>query len=213
MKNYELDLDKSKYFILNYEIVKDEIIVNLATGDKYPIPYTIENEKKILEQMKKQVTECNSAEFIKNQHLNRKLIIAIVSIIIALFNIISCGINIIPPIASITSMITCTIIATYNIIKLDDAKIVIADIKKNKEFIRNEIELNANVKNNPNCLSNTTEKTREIISQNKSTEQNITINTIDQISYEDLQKILGNIKFEKTLNIEHPEQQKTLIKK
>jgi len=213
MKNYELDIENSKRFILNYEIVNEEIIINLGTGEKYPIPYTIENEKRILEKMKKQVENCKRLEYAKKQHIKAKRNTVIVSSVIMLFNIISMayGINIIPTMANIISLLICASATSYFGIKLSDVKETLDDIEKNKIFIINEIELNTNVKNNSNCLSNTTEKTKEIIAKNK--EKNITVNTIDQIPYEDLKKILDNIRFEQELKIDHPEQQKTLVKK
>jgi len=113
--------------------------------------------------------------------------------------------------ANIISLLICASATSYFGIKLSDVKETLDDIEKNKIFIINEIELNTNVKNNSNCLSNTTEKTKEIIAKNK--EKNITVNTIDQIPYEDLKKILDNIRFEQELKIDHPEQQKTLVKK
>lgn len=213
MKNYELDIENSKRFILNYKIVNEEIIINLGTGEKYPIPYTIENEKRILEKMKRQVENCKKGVYAKKQHIKGKRNTVVASSAIMLFNIISIayGIDIIPIMVNITSLLICASVTSYFGIKLSDAKETLDDIEKNKIFIINEMELNTNVKNNSNCLSNTTEKTKEIIAKNK--EKNITVNTIDQISYEDLKKILDNIRFETELKIDHPEQQKTLVKK
>ena len=220
MKDYELDLEKSKYFILNYEIVKNEIIINLGTGDKYPIPYTIENEKRILEQMKKQVENFNGTEFSKKQYIEMdRGIVSITTILILIATILFISPINMSIMTYAATMLVCVPIRTFFKIQLDKSNKILEDLKKNKKFIFNELELDTNIKNNPNCLSNTSKKAKEIISKNKSSEQKVTINTIDQISSEDLQKILDNIKLEKKLNIEHPEleqqkeEQKTLIKK
>lgn len=46
MKNYTISNVDAKTFILNYEIKDGQIIINLASKEKYVIPYTEENEKK-----------------------------------------------------------------------------------------------------------------------------------------------------------------------
>ena len=48
MKNYSLNYNEYKMFILNYEIKDDRIIINYADGEKSLIPYTFQNEKKRL---------------------------------------------------------------------------------------------------------------------------------------------------------------------
>ena len=55
MKNYTISNVDAKTFILNYEIKDGQIIINLASKEKYVIPYTEENEKKIIERMEYQV--------------------------------------------------------------------------------------------------------------------------------------------------------------
>ncbi len=59
MKNYSLSHENSKTFILNYNIEDNQIIVNLASGEKYIIPYSVDNEKRLLERMKNQVNNSN----------------------------------------------------------------------------------------------------------------------------------------------------------
>lgn len=46
MKDYSLDFNSQKNFILSYEYRGDTIILHLASEEKFPIPATLENEKK-----------------------------------------------------------------------------------------------------------------------------------------------------------------------
>ena len=55
MKDYTLDSEEAVSFILNYEIKDNQIIVNYANGEHYIIPYTNDNEEKILKKMEDQV--------------------------------------------------------------------------------------------------------------------------------------------------------------
>ena len=48
MRDYSLNLEDSKTFVLNYTIKGNQIIVNLAKGENFIIPYTQENEKNYL---------------------------------------------------------------------------------------------------------------------------------------------------------------------
>ena len=55
MKDYTLNKDEKRTFILSYRIEKDDIIVKFADNKELKYPYTIELEKSILEKMKEQV--------------------------------------------------------------------------------------------------------------------------------------------------------------
>ena len=70
MKNYSINEYQEKTFILNYNIENEEIIVNLASGSNYKLPYTKENEIMILERMKEQVLNAN--EFLKHAESKEK---------------------------------------------------------------------------------------------------------------------------------------------
>jgi len=65
MKDYSLNLEDSKTFVLNYTVKDNQITVNLANGENYVIPYTAENEVKLLKRMKTQVLQ--SDEFMSKQ--------------------------------------------------------------------------------------------------------------------------------------------------
>ena len=48
MKDYSLNFEDFTTFILNYKIENNLIIVKIASGENYVIPYTLKNEKKYL---------------------------------------------------------------------------------------------------------------------------------------------------------------------
>lgn len=51
MKNYSLNYDDSKKFILSYKIEIGKIVAKLASGKSYTVPYSEENENKIISRM------------------------------------------------------------------------------------------------------------------------------------------------------------------
>ena len=54
MKDYSLNFDDSKKFILSYKIENGKIIAKLASGELYTVPYSDENENKIISKMEDQ---------------------------------------------------------------------------------------------------------------------------------------------------------------
>ena len=48
MKDYLLNCDDSRKNILSYKIKNGEIVAKLASGELYTIPYSDENENKII---------------------------------------------------------------------------------------------------------------------------------------------------------------------
>ena len=60
MNDYTMEKEEQAYFILRYEVDQDKIRIYFASderGEKYEIPYSLENEKKVLTKMKEQVTQ------------------------------------------------------------------------------------------------------------------------------------------------------------
>ena len=54
MKDYSLNYDDSKKFILSYKIENGKIVAKLASGESYTVPYSEENENKIISRMEEQ---------------------------------------------------------------------------------------------------------------------------------------------------------------
>ena len=57
MKDYSSNREEAKEFILSYKIFNNEIISKLACGEYYTIPYSIENENKIISKMEEQAKQ------------------------------------------------------------------------------------------------------------------------------------------------------------
>ena len=54
MKDYSLNYDDSKKFILSYKIENGKIVAKLASGESCTVPYSEENENKIISRMEEQ---------------------------------------------------------------------------------------------------------------------------------------------------------------
>jgi len=204
MKNYATDKDDKNRFILNYKIEEDlvgekKIVLNLANGEEYVISYCKENEKKVLEQMKKQLT--NSEDI--HEKLNDK------------------GVNCIPLIAVDLVLAGCPLIYVLNlyyllgipgllllknVLKMIILKRKLNDLDKNELFLENEnLFVKENMKiNTSNGLS---KKAKNLISKNGT----ITLNDLDNLSYDDLLTLIENIKRDIEFGFDY--EPKKLIKK
>lgn len=207
MKDYSLDQFQAERFILNYKIKGNEIIVNFAKKnkkDKYVIPYTIENEKKLLQKMKQQVLDSNHF-FITRMKSYEEAVDTIIPYSLfglLLFGILSiigwgevftfCFFSIPTVISSLTFL--------YSIYwKIDNNK-KLDDIKKNQFFLKNEELFNfkQNTKSTNNIILGTKYKL------DKRTNQiDLNLNSIHKLKYKELKLILENIKFEENLNFNY----------
>lgn len=195
MKDYSLNSKDSKTFILNYKVEDNQIVVNLASSENYIIPYTKDNERKILDMMEKQVLD--SDKFVSKQEkrfssawkwsIFSGACLATISIILATGNATE------PVVSGIFAGWFVFDIATRIYIMVD-SKRKIKDIYKNKMFLNNRELLNEKVKSNQNILSNVDTKTKELVSSTPEDKPVFTINSIDKIKYNELRKILENIK-------------------
>lgn len=195
MKNYSLNFNDSKTFILNYKVEDNQIIANLASGEDYVIPYTLENEKNLLERMKKQVL--NSNEFLSQQEKRFSFSwkwALVCGVVLAFNSIFLVTGNSVAPV--VTGMV-CSYFAfdiTFRIYSMVDSKRKIKDICKNKMFLNNEELLNQKVKSHQNILSNTDKKTKELVSSTPENKPVFSLNNMDEIKYDELKKIIENIK-------------------
>ena len=204
MKDYSLDYESSKTFILNYNIENNQIIVNLASGEKYIIPFSIDNEKRLLERMKNQVKDSSDYEYKQEKRFSSAWKWAIWSSLMLVFNsiILATGISALPVVNGI-----CAFDSSLRIYSMVDSKRKLRDIKKNRTFINNENLLSDNTKINQNVLSNVSTKTQELVTSTPEQKPIFTLNSIDKIGYEDLKKILENIQREEEFGFDYSESQ------
>lgn len=181
MKSYTDSKEDKKKFILNYEIKDDKIIINLASKESYTIPYTFANETRILSIMKNQVSDFSNQEYLYEE--TWELFVSLNKLFILFL--------IVPYTVVLMGLLNPFLIPIGIWGKIFDN-----DIKKNKMFIENEVDLNERIKENPEILANITKRAREIIQSEIFSSHGLTINSIDKIKYKDLKQILENIKKE-----------------
>lgn len=208
MKDYSLNLEDSKSFILNYEIKNGKIIINFASGDKCEVPFTKKNGKKLLKEMRKQVKLYykfyNSQEIKLNQKLMWFRPFAIAEGVV--LGCLPFGILFHPSVYFIIlAMVTIsTITISVSIMQDVTAMENIEEFFKNEKSINKKSEEKEKLKENENILSNTSDYTKELVN---SGQKKLSLNDIDKMSYSDLKIILDNIKNEERFNFEYPKQE------
>lgn len=213
MKDYSLDSEDSKTFVLNYIVKDNQIIVHFADKKNYVIPYTIENEAKLLNKMKTQVLQSN--QFIEQQEERFSKLRAITAMLfgttLPLVSTFASGISIISGIVVVLSVLC----IGCNICNMIDIKRNIKDINKNKLLLNNEERLNEKVKKNPNVLANSKGKVKKMVHSTPVDQPVFTLNSIDKIRYEELRQILENIDREEEFGFDYSSEveKKTLILK
>lgn len=194
MKDYSLNLEDSKTFVLNYTVKDNQITVNLANGENYVIPYTAENEVKLLKRMKTQVLQ--SDEFMSKQEkrFSKSWKLAIWGVPMLALNVIASASDI-SAVSIVSGMWASWFVFDigYRIYSMIDSKRNIKDINKNKMLLNNEERLNEKVKENHNVLAHTDEKTKKMVHSTPVDQPVFTLNSIDKIKYEELKQILENI--------------------
>lgn len=196
MKDYTLNADKAKLFIQNYEVLEDSIIIHFATGETFSIPYTEANKQKLNTKMESQILEAEEYEKkVKNNITAEKLWI-IVSLLTGIAVLAIGYFNN----AAIISYIFSSLMGSFTLIsgiKLIHNKSIIKDIEKNKYYIDNQELINKGIQN-ANVLANIPNKTRSIIES----EPEITINTVDKMSYEGLRKVVTSTEYQEAFDFE-----------
>ena len=219
MKDYTFDEKEKEKFILNYEILKDsnEIIVHFATGEDYVIPYTKENEEKLLDKMRKQVKESGKFETEVNKKIdslkNFKIPLTVFfTIFFPTMALAACYGNKIPTFAYYLIGCWGTVGVSILIKAVIEKKILknkLKDLAKNRKFLDKEREITEALEEekdrvHQNTLSNVSLKTDKKISNAVSENRPaIDINTVDRIPEEDLDQILSNINRDKAFGFDY----------
>ena len=180
MKDYSLDYESSKTFILNYNIA-----------------FSVDNEKRLLERMKNQVKDSSDYEYKQEKRFSSAWKWAIWSGIMLVFNsiILATGISALPVVNGICAgwFVFDSSLRIYSMV---DSKRKLKDIRKN------DID-----KINQNVLSNVSTKTQELVTSTPEQKPIFTLNSIDKIGYEDLKKILENIQREEEFGFDYSDSQ------
>ncbi len=197
MKHYTLNSKDATSFILNYEIKDNQIIVNYANGEHYIIPYTNDNEKKILKKMEDQVHDAQNSD----DMLKKKIRKAGDWILFSIFMII-CNFCTIKSGHSISPLMQNIVIAwfTFNIgFQIFDIKYVtkiLKDLEKNKILLDNQEKINEMIKENQNILTNSNEKIKKMVKSTPEDKPVFTLNSVEKLKLEELKSVLENIQKE-----------------
>jgi len=214
MKDYTLNFNELKMFILNYEIKNDEIIINYADELKSIIPYSLENEEKILKKMKEQVINAVASKNKIKSKINTSYNLSILYLLLIVFNLLILNEGISESISlSVILTIYSSIMAIVNITSLITNSIKKKDIDKHFEFLNHEDNINQYIKENKDILVNVNNKTKEILKPIIKEKHKVNLNDIDKVDYNDLTKIINDIKYINDSNINDSKNSKVLIKK
>ena len=180
MKDYSLNDEERKSFVLNYSKEEGTITANFADGSSYTVPNTENNENKIEGKMIEQVVSSKGKEKkLVNSNTANILLICVVTIA-SIVGVLS--IKNIPTIKAIAFAIgAATTLNMPMLIKLAKNNSILKDIQKNRYFVNNQEVINRGI-TNTNVLANSNTK-----------EEVITINDIDySYSYDELKQIVEN---------------------
>ena len=208
MKDYTLTKKEKNDFIKKYRIKNDRIIIYLATGKRYHIPYTKESEQKVLEKMRNQV--------IKNDKIEKQVLfdyrLGIVLTIFFATITMTCIFPILPHFIGVLAtrpllvkfLVFINLMLTIgSIITTSDTKEILDDYRKNKLYLENEEKINNQVKDNKKVLSNVSVETKNMVDNNQENKKVFDINKMDKVSLKDLKQILENIKHNKEFDFDY----------
>lgn len=207
MKNYD---ETNENFICNYYLDDNNIIIVLGDNTNYIIPYTIDNERKILNAMRRQIN--NFENYKNNLFTKKKKNFAYILLDIILFIITLLVFKNSSLVTSIISKICLLLLAgTAGFRMVDNFKIknTIIDLYKNKIFVDNEDKINAIVKNKSLVLESISEKVYEKINE----KNKLDINDAHEISSDEMLLIKRIIDLEEEFDFDYPQETKKLTLK
>lgn len=194
MKDYSMNLEERKKFILGYKIKKGLMKVKYALGFKDNIQHNEENEKIVLGKMKEQVSKIDGEKFIKKEKdnicccLSLGIVAAVGSIVIFSSDIVS-GMEIFSNIVGYICAIGGILLIPKGFISLNR----LHDYKKNKRFVEIEEEINKNVRKHENMLVNVSTKTKKLVNSTPENKPIFNINSFNYVPNRDLEQIMENI--------------------
>ncbi len=211
MKDYSLNPEERKQFITSYRIKNNEIIVKLASGENYVIPYNEQNEKKVLSRMEKQAENTTDIKNKLSKSNGKSRVFLLWSA--ALFTFLFLPAILLGQASVITYLgvsVTLLNIVLYSY-DLIFNKLKQRDIAKQKYFLEHRQELNDNVNNNKNMLLGLSKKAKKQIEQAPVERPVFDINTIDSYSLRDLKTLRDNIQRELAFGFNQEQDQEQSI--
>lgn len=216
MKDYSMNLDERKKFILGYKIKNGFMKVRYALGIKDKIQHNEENEKIVLDKMKKQVTKVDGEKFIKKEKDNISCYLSLGSVcaigsIVLFVSEITLGMEVVAYMCAIGGII----LISKGVISLSR----LHDYKKNKRFVQIEEKINQNVRKHENMLVNVSAKTKNIVKSTPEDKPVFNINSFNYVPNRDFKQIMDNIsrdeyfkyKYNETTTVSKPKTRKRVI--
>lgn len=194
MKNYSLNGNEARDFILNYEIVDNDINVNYADGESKSIAYSIDEEKAILERMKEQVLNSKAlladtnAKFDIFCKLFMDEMLLLVMFIISVFSV---GMPLMAIIMGLGIFSGAIGLTSYKVRKYHKLR---NDIRKHWLFLDNEDCLNGVIRNNPEVARSLDDRLRsKVLNEDKG--MTFSLNTIGDIGYRELKQVYNQAEY------------------
>ena len=206
MKDYSMNLEERKKFILGYKIKEGFMKVKYALGFKDNIPHNEENEKIVLDKMKKQVSKVDGEKFIKKEKDNISCCLSLGSVFVIASILLFCmkmalGMEIFANIFKYVFAVGGIILIPKGFISLSKLQ----DYKKNKRFVEVEEKINGNVRKHENMLVNVSAKTKNMVKNTPEDKPVFNINSFNYVPNRDLEQIMENISRDEFFNYVYEE--------
>ena len=195
MKNYVVGKENKRNFILRYDIKDGIIDIHFADGKVSKVPFTKENEEKILKKMNQQVVNSDTA------YNNIKSSIIPVTDVCSAFVVIL-DISALPYVSNPKTTYSVIAFSAAFVSSLLAARATavrrIKDIEKNKMYLDNR-NLFTREKLNENVVADVSEETREFLTS----KDVININDVDKLSLKEMKILLNNLRRDENLGLDY----------
>lgn len=191
MKDYSLNLEERKDFILRYDVTEDGMIkIIFAKGKPWYVPYNKENEKKILDKMRKQLDKDDMVEPKLKDRIFKNATASIILLSIALLPLYGMESSSTLFLASFSSLFAgVSLIPLFLAIKNTNK---LKDLRKNVKFLGMEEKLNEVVRSDENTLVDVSKKTKNVIADFPEDREVFDINSFNYVPFKDLEQIMEN---------------------
>ncbi len=209
MKDYTMDKNIRDSFILNYKRINNTLVVSFANGDKWAVADTSENESKLLDAMKEQVTHFST---IKEKSTTTRVLLSKGSIILCIGAGALIGKMIDDPTICYTALSLVALGTTIPIVKIAKGQSIINDIYKQRFIQGNSDEINESIQI-PTLLTGISPKAKKLIETRIAEgQQPFNLNVADDLSLEEVKKIIQNLRINKEYGFTYPEKEKQKVK-
>ncbi len=190
MKDYSLTAAEAESFILNYEVLGEQIKINYASHKSMLIPYSRVAEMELLNKMKEQVTNSDDFALLENTKIKSSRSYNIGYLASSFLNLIFVS----PRYSNIGLIVSefFAIIMGYNLYVCKKSRGKLDDLMKNKLFIMSENLVVEKYNTNPDFFVNISKKLVKYLKNLKYEGKELNLNTIDCLTLNDLIEILGN---------------------